>query len=83
MKTIEENWEKIDAVENKLKEHFKTDEGGFGLGGMTLTGGKVCYVSFKYHKKKRDGSHSDRQYEERVAARYCPFSGKPLYEFEK
>lgn len=82
MKVIKENWEAIDALKEKLKEHTGDENGHFSGGfGFSNDGMfRTLMVKFHYTKEKANGSRTQKTYDTQVLCKFCPFTGKPLYQ---
>jgi len=80
MKRIEENWEAIEEIEDRVKEKTGDPEAGFNADTFFFgEGGRKLMIRCMYRKPKKDG-FTQKYYEMNVFAKYCPFTGKPLYE---
>lgn len=77
---IPENWETIREYEKRAKEQFDTDELGFNLGRFFLSGVEQISVPLYYRKRKKDGSYTQKHFKIDTVAKFCPFTGKPLYK---
>jgi len=77
---IIENWKDIEEVEKKIREHTKDPQAGFNASTFWLSSnGRHLGIPCMYRTKK--GENFSKSYKEMmVYAKFCPFSGKPLYE---
>lgn len=82
MNIIKENWEAIEKAEEKMKEQTGDPEAAFNPNLFFLDGIKKLVISGKYRKKnKRSADGFTKSYSEiSTIAKFCPFTGKPLYE---
>ena len=87
MKKIIENWEGIEETEKLIREQTGDPEAGFNAGTYWLGGdGRHLGIVAKYRGKK--GKKNDETFtasykEIFVYAKFCPFTGLPLYETEQ
>lgn len=84
-KKILENWIKIEEIENQVKEKTGDPEAGFNASTYFLgsTEGRHLMIPCMYRGKKGKKGQEDftSSYKEMmVYAKFCPFTGKPLYE---
>ena len=77
---ITDNWKAIEAIELAAQEQTKDPQAGFSAD-MFFFGedGRSLMLSCLYRVKK--GETYSKSYKElKVCAKFCPFTGKPLYE---
>jgi hypothetical protein len=83
-KKIEENWKEIELVEQKVREKTEDPEAGFNASSFWMGGdGRHLMIPCLYRGKKgKKGQETFTQkYKEMmIYAKFCPFTGKPLYE---
>ena len=83
-KKIEENWKEIEIVEQKVREKTEDPEAGFNASSFWMGGtGRHLMIPCMYRGKKgKKGQETFTQkYKEMmIYAKFCPFTGKPLYE---
>jgi hypothetical protein len=83
-KKILENWKAIEELEQKVKEKTNDPEAGFNASSFWFGGdGRHLMIPCMYRGKKgKKGSEEfTSSYKEMmVYAKFCPFTGKPLYE---
>lgn len=81
---ILENWKGIEETERLIREQTGDPEAGFNAGSYWLSGdGRHLGISAKYRGKKGKKGQEDftQSYKEiLVYAKFCPFTGKPLYD---
>lgn len=82
---ILENWKAIEEIENKVKERTGDPQAGFNASTYFLgsTEGRHLMIPCMYRGKKGKKGQEDftSSYKEMmVYAKFCPFTGKPLYE---
>lgn len=83
---IEENWKDIEEVERKVQEKTGDPEAGFNA--STFWFGKegrglMIPCMFRGKKGKKGQETFTQKYNEMmIMAKFCPFTGKPLYEEE-
>lgn len=77
---LPENWETIREYEKRAKEQFETDKLGLNLDRFFLSGVEQISVPLYYRKRKKDGSHTQKSFKIDTVAKFCPFTGKPLYK---
>lgn len=81
---ILENWKEIERAEQLAKNKTGDPEAGFNASTFWFNGdGRHLMIPIMYRGKKgKKGEEKFTQtYKEMmVYARFCPFSGKPLYE---
>lgn len=85
MKIIKENWATIEEIEKKVQEKTGDPEARFNAGTFWFGAERGLNIPVKYRSKKGKKGQEEftKSYKEmNVTARYCPFSGKPLYEEE-
>jgi hypothetical protein len=81
---IKENWKEIEEIENQVKEKTGDPEAGFGANRFWF--GKegrhlIIPCMFRGKKGKKDNQVFTDSYKEMmIYAKYCPFTGKPLYK---
>ena len=83
---ILENWKAIEETERLVREKTGDPEAGFNASSFWVGGtGRHLMIPIMYRSKKgKKGEESfTKSYKEMmIYAKYCPFSGKPLYEDE-
>ncbi len=85
MGKILENWTKIEEVEQQVREQTGDPKAGFNA--STFFFGKEgrglgIPVMYRSKKGKKGQEVFTQSYKEMLAwALYCPFTGKPLYDF--
>jgi len=83
-KKILENWDAIEATEKLIQEQTGDPKAGFNAGSYWLNGdGRHLALRAMYRGKKgKKGEETFTQsYKDiLVFAKFCPFTGKPLYE---
>ena len=83
-KKILENWKEIERAEQLAKNKTGDPKAGFNASTFWFNGdGRHLMIPIQYRGKKgKKGEEKFTQtYKEMmVYARFCPFSGKPLYE---
>ena len=83
MKKIIENWDKIEEVEQKVREQTGDPKAGFNASTFFFgADGRHLSIACMYRGKKgKKGNETFTQsYKEMmVIAKFCPFTGKPLY----
>ena len=81
---IKENWKEIELVENHVREKTGDPQAGFNASSFWTGGdGRHLMIPCLYRKKKgKKGQESFTQshHEIMILAKFCPFTGKPLYE---
>jgi len=81
---ILENWKSIEEIENKVKDKTGDPRAGFNASSFFLGGdGRHLMIPCLYRGKKGKKGSEDftSSYKEMmVYAKFCPFSGKPLYD---
>jgi hypothetical protein len=81
---ILENWSEIERVESLAREQTQDPKAGFNESTFWFNGdGRHLMIPIMYRGKK--GKKGQEQFtssykEMMVYAKFCPFSGKPLYE---
>lgn len=83
-KEIKENWAAIELAERKVKEMTKDDEAGFNVDTFFLGGDgrRVLGLPCLYRTiiKRKTGNVFSQTYKNvLVYAKFCPFTGLPLY----
>lgn len=85
-KKIEENWEAIEQAEKKVIEHTGDPEAGFNASSFWLgADGRHLMIPCMYRTKrgKKGQEVYTKSYKELMLyAKFCPFTGKPLYKDE-
>lgn len=85
-KKILENWQKIEEVEQKVREKTEDPEAGFNASTFWLGEegrGLMIPCMYRGRKGKKGQETFTQKYKEmNVMATFCPFTGKPLYEDE-
>ena len=83
-KKILENWKEIEAVEFKVREKTGDPEAGFNASSFFFGAeGRHLMIPCMYRGKKgKKGQETfTESYKEiMIFAKFCPFTGKPLYE---
>lgn len=82
MEIIKENWSEIERVEELVREQKEDPKAGFNANLFFFGGVRQLLIPVKYRgmKGKKDNRVFTDSYKEiSIAAKYCPFSGKPLY----
>ena len=81
---ILENWKAIEETEKLIREQTGDPEAGFNAGSFWLTGdGRHLALRAMYRGKKgKKGQETfTSSYKDMlVYAKFCPFTGKPLYD---
>lgn len=79
---ILENWEEIERVENLVREQKGDPRAGFNANSFFLGGnGRHLAIPCLYRTKKIGSDQYTQTYKEIMCiAKFCPFTGKPLYE---
>lgn len=80
---IEENWKAIDDAEKSIRDQKGDPEAGFNPTMFFMDGVRKLMIPLKYRSKKgKKGAETftKSHKEVMVIAKYCPFTGKPLYE---
>ena len=77
---ILENWKQIEEIEKQVREKTNDPQAGFNASCFWLGGtGRHLMIPCMYRTKK--GENFSKSYKEMmVYAKFCPFTGKPLYE---
>jgi hypothetical protein len=78
---ILENWKEIEEIEQQVKDRTNDPEARFNASTFWLGSkeGRHLMIPCMYRTKK--GQNFSKSYKEMmVYAKFCPFSGKPLYE---
>lgn len=81
---ILENWKAIEELEQKVREKTGDPEAGFNASSFWFGGGGrhlmiPCMYRGKKGKKGQE-TFTESYKEMMVYAKFCPFTGKPLYE---
>lgn len=84
-KKIVENWKAIEEIESQVKEKTGDPQAGFNASSYFLgsTEGRHLMIPCMYRGKKgkKGQENFTSSYKEMmVFAKFCPFTGKPLYE---
>lgn len=83
-KKILENWKAIEEIEEAVREKTKDPKAGFNASSFWPGGnGRALLIPCLYRGVKGKKGHetfTSGYKEMMVQARYCPFTGKPLYE---
>lgn len=87
MEKIKENWSAIEKIEDAVREQTEDPEAGFNASTLFLSKeGRSLMIPCLYRGKKNKkggGKEFTASYKEMmVVAKYCPFTGKPLYKKE-
>lgn len=81
---IEENWNAIEEIEQKVREKTGDPQAGFNASTFWFSkSGRHLMIPCLYRGKKgKKGTEEfTSSYKEMmVYAKFCPFTGKPLYE---
>ena len=81
---ILENWKAIEELEEKVREKTGDPQAGFNASSFWFGGdGRHLMIPCMYRGKKGKKGSEDftTSYKEMmVYAKFCPFTGKPLYE---
>jgi hypothetical protein len=84
VKKILENWKHIEEVEKQIKERTGDPEAGFNATSYFFGGdGRHLMLRAMYRGKKGKKGHETftQKYNDLlVSAKFCPFTGKALYE---
>lgn len=84
-KKITENWKHIEEIEQRVKEQTGDPEARFNASSFWFGGdGRHLMIPCMYRGKKgKKGQETfTKSYKEiMIYAKFCPFSGKPLYEY--
>ncbi len=83
MEIIKGNWKEIEIVESKIREQTKDPKAGFNPSLFFLDGVRKLILRPQYRgmKGKKDNRVFTDSYKDiQVMAKYCPFTGKPLYK---
>ena len=87
MSKIRENWESIELMEKKIQEKTGDPKAGFNAGTFFLgKDGKALTRRAMYRgmKGKKDNRVFTESYKDiLVQAKFCPFTGKPLYKMDE
>lgn len=68
----------MEEQEEKFREHTGDPDGYFPFALMLPKCNKGYYLPFKYRKKKKDGSFTQKKFELNVTINYNPFTGEKL-----
>lgn len=83
-KKILENWKAIEEIEEKVREKTGDPKAGFNASSFWFgSDGRHLTIPCMYRAKKgKKGSEefASSYKEMMVYAKFCPFTGKPLYE---
>ena len=86
-KKIIENWKAIEDAEQRVREQTGDPEAGFNAGSYWLSDdGRHLGIVAKYRGKKgkkNEETFTTSYKEILVYAKFCPFTGLPLYETEQ
>ena len=76
---IPENWAAIEEIEKQVQEQTGDPEARFNASSFWLSGnGRHLMIPVMHRTKK--GENFSKSYKQiMVYAKYCPFTGKPLY----
>ena len=81
---ILENWQAIEDAEKSAREQTGDPEAGFNASTFWLSGnGRHLMIPIMYRSKKgkKDNQQFTTSYKElMIYAKFCPFTGKPLYQ---
>lgn len=77
---IDKNWGEIEKIEEKAKIKSGDHKAGFAPRYLYFSGVKNLVIPVTYRKKNFDGSFSARTSEFYAIAKFCPFTGRPLYK---
>lgn len=81
---ILENWKEIEEIENQVREQTGDPEAGFNASSYWFgSEGRHLMIPCMYRgiKGKKDNPKFTESYKEMlIYAKYCPFTGKPLYK---
>lgn len=81
---IIENWKAIEDLEQKIREQTGDPEAGFNSGVFWLNGnGRHLMIPISYRGKKgKKGQETFTRSRKEIMiyAKFCPFTGKPLYK---
>jgi hypothetical protein len=80
---ILENWAEIERVESLAKEETNDPKAGFNASTFWFKGGRHLMIPIMYRSKKGKKGQEEftQSYKEMmIYAKFCPFTGKPLYE---
>lgn len=76
---IPENWTAIEAAEKAVRKQTGDPNAGFNANLFFLGDGRQLSIPIFYRKKTKDG-WTKKHFEVMVGAKFCPLTGKPLYE---
>lgn len=84
-KKIIENWKTIEEIEDKVREQTGDPKAGFNASSFWLGSedGRHFMIPCMYRKpkgKKGSGEFTKSYDEMMIYVKFCPFTGKPLYE---
>ncbi len=76
---ISENWKAIEEIESKVQEKTNDPKAKFNASTYWLSSdGRHLMIPCMYRTKK--GENYSKSYKEMmIYAKFCPFTGKPLY----
>jgi hypothetical protein len=78
-KKIVENWTAIEEVEQTIREQTGDPEAGFNVGGHGVEGNGLALRAM--YRGTGEGEGFINGYRDLlIYAKFCPFTGKPLYE---
>ncbi len=83
MKPILENWKHIKEAEALAQERTGDPKASFTRDQFFFDGVRKLTIPIRFKKKKANGQETQKYYEILVVAKYCPFTGLPLYEDEE
>lgn len=76
---IPENWKVIESIEEEVRKQVGDPNAGFNADLFFWGNGRQLAIPVYYRKKNKAGFQKKFDHV-MVGARFCPFSGKPLYE---
>lgn len=81
---ITENWDAIEATEKLVQERTGDPQAGFNASTFFFGGlGRALMIPCMYRKqkgKKGFEEFTEKYFDIGVQAKFCPFTGKPLYK---
>jgi len=78
---ITENWKEIERIEQQVKDITEDPEAGFNADLFWFGGDSPhLIIACKHRTKKKDGTYSKSYKQVMVTVKFCPFTGKPLYQ---
>lgn len=83
MEKLTQNWKAIEAIEAEMREQTGDPDAGFNSNLFFISGPRQLMLSVQYRKRTPAGKFTKKVYEKLIAAKYCPFTGQPLYKEEK